>query len=43
MIVRRAYRPLSEIYAAVVDEGRPDTATVMLDCGFTTIYDEGRP
>ena len=43
MIVRRAYRPLSELQVAVVDEGRPDTATVMLDCGFTTIYAEDEP
>ena len=42
MTVRRAWRPWSEIQVAIVDEDRPDTANVMLNCGFTTIYEETR-
>ena len=40
MIVRRAWRPWSEIQAAVVDEHRPDTATITTDGESTILYAE---
>ena len=38
LMLKRYLRPWTGIQVAVVDEGRPGTATVMLDEGFTTIY-----
>ncbi len=38
LMLKRVHRPWSETQVAVVDEGAPWTATVLLAEGFTTIY-----